>query len=191
MHRFALILIIVFMSSCIFKNKDTPSASGFELNNICNIDESRKVISGKDTVFLKEFVFFQIVRFDRYDIGLGEYLYFDVVDSIQQFQFEYKNDELNRDTILQLISPFKEVVFSSFSNSFKKIDIDNFEISLELLSGKIKRRIQKNQLYKVLFAYSVDTKTIRDNVPTEYYSDFEIIDIVPIGQPFYGETSFY
>lgn len=181
---FNLLIAAFFLFSCNSDNKTKSQSLIFP-----NIHERRLITTEEDTLDLHEFEFYHLLKFIKHDIGLGEYLEFEIQDSVQNYLVPIANNNLKKDSLIQILSPFEKISFASYVNEFKKIEDNTYRITLHAGNHKkIKRTISIGVTYRVLFSYNVDTETIRDNIATEYYSGYEIIDIVNLNQPFYRQT---
>jgi len=181
-----LLIGALFLFSCNSDNKAINPSHIF-----LNIQERRLITTEEDTLNLHEFEFYHLLKFIKHDIGLGEYLEFEIQDSVQNYIVPIANNDLKKDSLVQILSPFEKISFASYVNEFNKIEDNTFRITLHANNHKkIKRNISIGVTYRVLFSYHVDTQTIRDNIDTEYYSGYEIIDIVELDQPFYRQTEY-
>jgi hypothetical protein len=181
-----LLVSILILFSCNTKNNFKNTLLVFP-----NIHEQRVIITGKDTLNLYEFEFYHLMKFKNYDFGLGEYLEFEIQDTIQSYKVTFENNSSEKDTIVHINSPFRNISFDSFTNEFRVIEKNKFILTLHTNNQKkIKRKISTGVTYKVLFSFNVDSNTLRDNLATEYHSGYEIIDIVELDQPFYRQTEY-
>lgn len=158
-----------------------------EVNTLQHLNEIRLVYFEGEEIYLSPFEMFNIVRYDSLDNGLWTLAQFTILDPIQK-QVIYQKETDSKSQPFDAITPYSSMY----------VDIENdgadkkaFSVKLELLEGKLTRRIKAGETYKLKYYFHTDHQVMRDNVPTEYRSDFRIIDIVPVGQKFRSQESLY
>ncbi|MEY2764736.1 MAG: hypothetical protein RLZZ205_1160, partial [Bacteroidota bacterium] len=79
-------LIFIFFSC---NNKDQLKNT---LLYFPNIHEQRFIITDKDTLKLYEFEFYHLMQFKNYNFGLGQYLDFEIQDTIQSYKVTFEKN---------------------------------------------------------------------------------------------------
>jgi hypothetical protein len=192
MKFLVFLFTIIIVDSCNIKDyvglfKDAGSEVSFPPG--VNSGENRTIVNGNDSVQLDAHVLYNIVRYEELSLGLGTYLVYTVIDSIQSYSLKYELNGVLRDTLIGIKGSDKKLEFADYNNNFKILDENNVEVVLELQNKNISRRIRKGELYKVLYRFVLDVNVYRDNLATCSYSGYEIIDIVPVREKFYRDTS--
>lgn len=202
MKYILVITISVFLWGCNNKNsqdynsvnvvENYPSANNF-------VTQNRRVIaSDNDTIELQSFVLYSEVEYIDFPfpemIGYFSDIAFKTVDTLPKtILLGYdKNAEkvIVQDSSVVLYFSYDSKVRGKLSENKEYVDL---ELDINYLPGynfaPIKRRLYKNQRYKII--YYCDVQLVRIPVPTEGGSVFLIHDIVPVGEEFANEDKKY
>lgn len=176
-----LCAIVSVIASC----KDGTASSA--ANTLQYIYEYRTIQIDGAEVELYPFILFNKVRFDSLDYGIGTSAIFTILDPTQKLKVLQSDNPTTMGNEITVTSPFQTL----------RIEIDDlnatpsFIAKLELLEGKLTRKVNAGETYNLLYYYEVDHRVHRDNVPTEYRSGFRLLDIVPEGQKFRNQEMLY
>ena len=154
---FLLVVLIVFLS-CRNSEKDF----------LKDIDTSRVVYTGEDSLMLFPFEMFSNMSYDSTDLGLYQFLIFHDIKTKREFYFgSHIND------------------FEFYGSGY-----DVLTLKLKTLNGEVVREIKKGETYKVIFSYQTDNEMTRDEVPgtDAFSSGYQIVDIKPKGSKFYRQN---
>ena len=171
----------VLFNACQFKNSNMSDNEYAPVFSVLN-QERTYYLQNNDSVRVHPFQLFNIVEFKDIENGMFESLIFSVQDSIQDCKVSfqrnfYKNSSDNL----------------SFSNeSFKNFDNNNsIKVRLKTRNGDLIRTFRKNQKYKILYYYDIDSTVYRTNYGTDdFIEGMQIIDIVPLTEKFKKDENF-
>ncbi len=180
MKKLAIIIMLIICLSFVHtncgKNVNNDTTIKTETNDAKSkndiykdIEKSRTVYAGNDSLYLWPFELFSIMTFKNVsETGLYESLEFimDKTNSTMAFI-----DALNKFTYN---GNFNDTLWTG----------NKVIIKLKTIDGVLEREIIKGEKYKVIFAYISDSEVLRTNIGTEHASDYYIVDIIKINEKF-------
>lgn len=167
------IVSILLLSACsVNVSKDISQ------NEFSNINEYRKVSTGLDSLTLKPFELFKIMKFETIEKENDTHILLKEVDG--NFRMRLRKDELNKFVYKGDFNRESNFKWSGNEATFYlKYYAENFKIRT------LKREVLKGEDYKVIYGYRINELQNRSTIGTEpFNSGFYIIDILPMNKKF-------
>jgi hypothetical protein len=179
MKKYSIIISsALLLLSCKQVNDNTKTTE----SSLLYISEERVVYYQNDSITIHPFEQFNIVKLDAINNEMFETLEFSIKDTLQ--------------TIRVLGNNIPKQKYLANGNSLSICNYKDFisdekgaTITFKTYSGKLSRRIEKGNEYKIIYCYKSDSEVRRTNVATDdLIEGYYIVDILPLNEKFEREN---